>query len=69
MAFKTVKAIRAELYSRGGWLETIRDACGGRNGCLEIQKYAPHLSFEEKGWGHGLWLKDELIEWANEHLI
>ena len=61
MAFKTVKAVRAELYSRGGWLETIRDT--------ELPEYAPHLSCEEKSWKHGIWIKDELIDWANEHLI
>lgn len=60
-AFKTVKAIRNALHARGGWLETLRDT--------ERPEYAPHLSWEEKGWTNGLWIKDELLDWANEHLV
>ena len=60
MKFRTVKAIRAELHSRGGWLETIRDT--------ESPEYAPHLNFEERGWTNGIWIKDELLDWANQHL-
>lgn len=57
---RTVKAVRLELHRRGGWLETIRDT--------ELPEYAPHLSFEERGWAQGIWHKDELLDWANEHL-
>ena len=54
----TIKQIRAELEALGGWLEVLRDT--------ERPEYAPHLSREERGWPHGLWFKDELIEWAKE---
>lgn len=60
MKFRTVKAVREELHRRGGYLETIRDT--------ELPEYAPHLSQEERGWTHGLWIKDELLEWASAHL-
>ena len=33
-----------------------------------IRKINPHLSWEEKGWEHGIWIKDELLDWANENL-
>jgi hypothetical protein len=58
--FTTVKAVRAELHRRGGYLEVIRDT--------ERPEYAPHLSCQEQGWNHGLWIKRELMEWANQHL-
>lgn len=60
MRFRTVKAVRLELHRQGGWLETIRDT--------ELPEYAPHLNWEERGCPHGLWIKDELLDWANEHL-
>jgi hypothetical protein len=60
MKYRTVKAVRTELHTRGGWLETIRDT--------ESPEYAPHFSFEEKGWFNGIWIKDELLNWANQHL-
>jgi len=59
--FKTVKAIRNALHARGGWLETLRDT--------ELPEYAPHFSWEETGWDNGLWIKGELLDWANEHLV
>lgn len=59
--FRTVKAVREALRARGGWLETFRDT--------ELPEYAPHLSWDEKGWNHGIWIKDELLDWANEALI
>lgn len=58
MTYRTVKAVRQELQRRGGYLETIRDT--------ELPEYAPHLSTDERGWKHGLWIKDELLQWANE---
>ena len=60
MKYRTIKAIRLELHRRGGWLETIRDT--------ELHEYAPHLTFDERGWPHGLWVKDELLNWANDNL-
>ena len=60
MNYRTVKAVRDELHRRGGWLETIKDT--------ERPEYAPHLSFEESGWIHGIWIKDELLAWAVENL-
>jgi hypothetical protein len=60
MKLRTVKAVRVELEARGGWLETIRDA--------ELPEYAPHLSSEEQGWEHGIWVKNELLSWASTHL-
>ena len=60
MRYRTVKAVRAELHRRGGYLETIRDT--------ESPEYAPHLSQDERGWPHGLLIKDELLDWANETL-
>jgi hypothetical protein len=60
MRYRTVKAVRAELHRRGGWLETIRDT--------ELPEYAPHLSWDEPGWLHGFWIKDELLDWANKTL-
>lgn len=60
MKFKTVKAVREALRQRGGWLETIRDT--------ELPEYAPHLTCDEKGWDNGIWIKDELLDWANKHL-
>ena len=60
MRFRTVKAVRCELHSRGGYLETIRDT--------ESPEYAPHLSQEERGWVNGVWIKSELLAWANETL-
>ena len=60
MPYKTVKAVRCELHRRGGYLETIRDA--------ELPEYAPHLSRHELGWEHGIWVKNELLDWANTHL-
>ena len=60
MKFRTVKAVRLALHARGGYLETIRDT--------ELLEYAPHLSQEERGWKHGIWIKDELLAWANENL-
>ena len=60
MKYRTVKAVRTELHSRGGWLETIRDT--------ELPEYAPHLTWEETGWLHGSWIKDDLLDWANKTL-
>lgn len=60
MRFQTVKAVRLELHRQGGWLETIRDT--------ERPEYAPHLNWKERGWPQGLWIKDELLDWANAHL-
>ena len=60
MKYKTIKSVRLELHRRGGYLETIRDT--------ELPEYAPHLNWDETGWTHGLWIKDELLDWANEHL-
>lgn len=60
MKYKTAKAVAAELSLRGGYLETIRDT--------EVPEYAPHLSRSETGWEHGLWIKSELLDWANQHL-
>lgn len=60
MSFRTIKAIRAELHRRGGFLETIRDT--------ERPEYAPHLTMTEQGWPHGLWIKEELLHWADEQL-
>ena len=60
MKYRTIKAVRAELHVRGGWLETIRDT--------ELPEYAPHLTCEEMGSPHGIWIKDELLDWANETL-
>ena len=60
MTYRTIKAIRLELHRRGGYLETIRDT--------ETPEYAPHLSQEEIGWEHGIWIKSELLDWANAHL-
>lgn len=60
MKFKTVKAVREALHQRGGYLETIRDT--------ESPEYAPHLSWDERGWEHGVWIKSELLDWANAHL-
>ena len=60
MRFRTVKAVRCELHSRGGYLETIRDT--------ESPEYAPHLSRDEQGWEHGIWIKSELLEWADASL-
>jgi hypothetical protein len=57
MKFRTVKAVRLELQRRGGYIETIRDT--------ELPQYAPHLFMEEQGWPHGIWIKDELLDWAN----
>ena len=60
MKFRTVKAVREALHARGGYLEKIWDT--------ELPEYAPHLGWEEKGWEHGIWIKDELLDWANENL-
>ena len=60
MTYRTVKAVRLELHSRGGYLETIRDA--------ESIEYAPHLSWDDQGWENGIWIKSELLDWANAHL-
>lgn len=60
MKHKTVKAVRLALHARGGWLETIRDT--------ELPEYAPHLNWEERGWKNGIYIKDELLDWANQHL-
>jgi hypothetical protein len=59
--FRTVKAVRQELYRRGGYMEIIRDT--------ELPQYAPHLSMAEQGWPHGIWIKDELLGWANDTQI
>ena len=58
MRYRTVKAIREELHRRGGTLLTIRDT--------ESPEYAPCLSWDEPGYAHGCWIKDELLNWANE---
>ena len=60
MKYRTVKAVRAELHKRGGYLEKIWDT--------ELPEYVPHLNWEEPDGVHGVWIKDELLEWANEHL-
>ena len=60
MKFSTVKAVRIALEARGGWLETIRDT--------ELPEYVPHLSTDELGWEHGIWVKQELLSWASLHL-
>lgn len=60
MKFSTVKAVRTALEARGGWLETIRDT--------ELPEYVPHLSSDEQGWEHGVWVKHELLSWASIHL-
>lgn len=60
MKFKTVKAVRDALHSRGGWLETIQDT--------ELPEYAPHLTWDEKGWDNGVWIRQELLDWANDNL-
>ena len=60
MKYKTIKAVRSELHSQGGYLETIRDT--------ESPEYAPHLTQHEMGWPHGVWIKSELLEWANQNL-
>ena len=52
MKYRTVKAVRLELHRRGGYIETVRDT--------ELPEYAPHLSWDEDGWDHGIWIKDEL---------
>jgi len=61
MKYRTIKAVRSELHRRGGWLETIRDT--------ELPEYAPHFSWDEEGWNQGLWIKDELLAWANANLV
>jgi len=61
MRYRTVKAVRAALHHRGGYLETIRDT--------ELPEYSPQLSMDEPRGVHGLWVKDELLNWANQHLI
>lgn len=60
MKYKTIKAVKEALHERGGWLETIRDT--------ELPEYAPHLNWEELGWDNGIYIKDELLDWANQHL-
>ncbi len=60
MKYRTVKAVGAALLHRGGWLEVIRDS--------ELPEYAPHLSKDESGWPHGLWVRQELLEWAHDNL-
>jgi hypothetical protein len=60
MKYRTIKAVRAELHCRGGWLETIRDT--------EAPEYAPHLTWEEMGHENGCWIRDELLDWANKTL-
>ena len=60
MTYRTVKAVRSELHDRGGYLETNHD--------YHLPQYAPHLSWDEDGWLHGIWIKEELLEWANENL-
>ena len=61
MKYRTVKAVRLELHKRGGYLETLKE--------YELPEYAPHLSWDEKGWDHGIWIKDELLDWANTYLV
>ncbi|UAW01082.1 hypothetical protein STIP28_40 [Synechococcus T7-like virus S-TIP28] len=61
MKYKTIKAVRSELHSRGGYLETIRDT--------ESPEYAPHLTQQEMGWPNGIWIKSELLGWANEKFL
>ena len=63
MKYRTVKAIRQELEKRGGYLEVRREYVSPSGVHPE---YAPHLFSNERGWEHGLWIKDELIQWANE---
>ena len=58
--YRTVKAVEKELARRGGYMETIRDT--------EKPEYAPHLFKSEKGWEHGLFVKEELLAWANKNL-
>lgn len=60
MKFRTVKAVREALQARGGYLEEIWDC--------EVPEYAPHLHFRESGWDNGIWIKNELLDWANENL-
>lgn len=60
MTYCTIKAVRAELQSRGGYLETINDT--------DLPEYAPHLSQSEQGWPRGVWLRSELLDWANDNL-
>ena len=60
MKFRTVSAVRLALHHRGGWLETIRDT--------ELPEYAPHLSQSETGWPHGVWIRSELLAWAQDNL-
>lgn len=60
MKYKTVKAVRLALTARGGYLEKILDT--------ELPEYAPHLSRKEQGWEHGVYVKAELLEWANANL-
>ena len=52
--YRTVRAVRSELLHRGGYLEIIRDS--------ELPEYAPHLSQDERGWPHGLWIRRELLD-------
>lgn len=62
MRYKTIKSVKLALHTRGGWLETVRDS--------ELPEYAPHLpgDFSQEAWVHGIWVKDELLAWANQHL-
>lgn len=60
MKFSTVSAVRLALHHRGGWLETIRDS--------ELPEYAPHLTQDETGWPHGIWIRSELLVWAHDNL-
>ncbi len=56
--FRTVKAVTAALSEIGGYIEKNLDT--------ELPQYAPHRSRDERGWPHGIWIKDELLAWANE---
>ena len=60
MKFRTVKAIREELTSRGGYLEKILDN--------ETPEYVPHLDQHDPGWTHGIWERHELLDWASDNL-
>jgi len=58
--YRTVRHVQLELHRRGGSLEIIRET--------ERPEYAPHLTQDETGWPHGLWIRPELLDWANQHL-
>jgi hypothetical protein len=60
MKYKTIKSVRLELHARGGYLSKIQDT--------ELPEYVPQLNWDEPTGIHGTWIKDELLDWANQHL-